>query len=371
MPWTIEEIERDWLGGEHVNLPPDAVVGAFAAAERVRGREWVLNTTSTPGGGRTWGFAPFLRVYAFGKAAQAVEGAPGIDELLRKLLEDDAAAYSELIAIYLLRSRRPQANVEIGPQVTVGKRERRPDFRIRLEPSPWTYVEVTQLNASRPSTRTQEVLSRIADQVISVPRPFILEIVFWREPAEGEEDEIVRLAYQCCQEPDGHRADLRDLASLMVKTGEAGLVVPSILPPDDGTRMSIARSVVGPDQPNRQIMARVPFADQRAEDILTAEARQLPKDESGLVMVDVTRQPTAFQSWTELVPRRFTPVQHTRVGGVLLFMFATTITPQGLAWLPYVKLIANPHARTLLPGWINDVIEDARAESRRLTGRSD
>ena len=70
MPWTLDEIESDWLGGERVQLPPEDVVRAFAVAEQARGREWVLSTTRLPGGGRQYGFAPFLRVYAFGKRIQ-------------------------------------------------------------------------------------------------------------------------------------------------------------------------------------------------------------------------------------------------------------------------------------------------------------
>jgi hypothetical protein len=61
----------------------------------------------------------------------------------------------------------------------------------------------------------------------------------------------------------------------------------------------------------------------------------------------------------------------TRVGGVLLFMTATTVTTLGLTWLPYLKLIPNPHAAMPPTGWITDVVEETRAESRRLTGRPD
>jgi hypothetical protein len=64
--------------------------------------------------------------------------------------------------------------------------------------------------------------------------------------------------------------------------------------------MSIAKSVVGPGQPNRQILVRAPFADLRAETVLTADAKQLPRQEPGLVMVDVAAQPTAFESWADL-----------------------------------------------------------------------
>ncbi len=233
-------------------------------------------------------------------------------------------------------------------------------------------MEVTQLNRSTVSERTQETLRRIATEVTSNLRPFVLEIVFWRDLAEGEEDDLVRQACNACQEANKGRRDVGDLASLLVKSDDPAVVNPTILPEDDGgTRMAIAKTIVGPGQPNRQIVIRVPFADQRAEAILSAEARQLPKNEPGLVMVDVARQPTAFESWADLVPRRFTPMQHTRVGGVLLFMTATTVTARGLTWLPYLKLIPNPHAAIPLEGWIIDVVEETRAESRRLTGRPD
>src|SRR5207247_3343575 len=110
-----------------------------------RGREWVLSTTS-------------LRVYAFGKRMQMIAGAPGAESLLGRLLQDDTAAESELTAVYLLRSRRPEAEVEIGPEVTVGERHRRPDFRIRNAAEGWTYVEVTKLRQSGASAQTQDVL---------------------------------------------------------------------------------------------------------------------------------------------------------------------------------------------------------------------
>ncbi len=232
----------------------------------------------------------------------------------------------------------------------------------------WTYVEVTQLNRSEASNRTLEILQRIADHVISVLKPFQLEVVFWREPMEGEEDDLARQACEVCQAADGNSHDVGDLASIIVKSGDPAVVIPSILP-DNGTRMALAQSIVVPGHPNRQIVVRLPFADQRGEDILTAEARQLPRGASGLIMVNAGGQPTVFESWTQLVPRRFTPAQHTRVGGVLLFMNAITGTAQGVKWLPFLKMIPNPHARVSLPTWISEVVEETCTETRRQTGR--
>jgi len=377
VPLKFDEIQYEWFGGEHLYWDPDDVERAFAIAEEIRGHEWVLGpnfdlgTAPLPGLGRRGGFSQFLRVYWFGKRMQAVAGVPGADSLLERLLADDAAAGSELTAVHLLRSQRPDTEVEVGPAVTVGQRQRRPDFRIRRTLDVWTYVEVTQLNRSVASTRMQQLLQHVADQVMSILQPFLLEIVFWRAPTQAEEDEVLVQARDACLASDGHRRDIGDVASVLVKSGDSAVIVPSILPQDDGTRMSLSKSIVGPAQPNRQIVVRVPFADERAEDILTAEAKQLPRNECGLVMVDVSAQPTAFDSWAELMLRRFTPQQHTRVAGVILFMFAIRSTDHGLAWLPHVKLISNPHAWMPLPAWITDTVAETRAECYRLTGRSD
>jgi hypothetical protein len=283
----------------------------------------------------------------------------------------DTAADAELTAIYLVRSRQLHSELEIGPAIVVGDRNRQPDFRIRCAEDAWTYVEVTQLHDSRASERVLRLLDSVSASVVSIPRAFILEIAFIREPTEDECGLLVQEARGACDAAAGERRDVADVAVLLVKEGNANAVVPSILADDPRPRMAISRSVVGPDDVNRQIVVRIPFADERAEDILAVEARQLPKHESGVVMVDATRQRTAFSSWPARIPERFTPKQHTRVAGVILFAFATTATSEGLAWLPSVALMSNPYAEKPLTGWIVESIEGFRADARRLTGRSD
>jgi hypothetical protein len=128
---------RSWLGqlirsatglvAKSLPFPLDDLAHAFTAAEEVRGRDWIVSTTSIPGAARKWGFGAH-RVYGFGKRIVAIAGARGADILIEKLLQDDRAAESELTAIYLLRCRRSQTQVEVGPEVTVGDRRRRPDF---------------------------------------------------------------------------------------------------------------------------------------------------------------------------------------------------------------------------------------------------
>jgi len=260
MTWTFEQIESEWFGGQYLQMSPGDVEGAFAAAERVRGRDWVpgsefdLGSLSLPGLGRRGGYSQFLRVYSFGKRLQSLSGAAGEESLIEHLVNNDPSAESELTAIHLLRSRRPESVVEIEPTVTVGDRQRRPDFRIRDNTTSWTYVEVNQLNQSAASASTQDTLRRIAEHISSILQPFLLEIVFWRDPTDGEKEELVRQACEACHTAAGDRRDVRDLASLLVKSGDPTVLCPSILPENDGTRMSLGLCIGGTGEPQRQIM---------------------------------------------------------------------------------------------------------------------
>jgi hypothetical protein len=378
MPWTLEEIELEWFGGLRLHWDAKDVELAFRVATRLRGMPWVLGAKVDPasfpvlaGIGGRGGYSEFLRVYWFGIRMASLLGAKGADDLIARVVAGDADASEEASAIHLLRSKQTETELEIEPEVRVGTEDRRPDFRIRKGDERWVFVEVTKLHTSTASTRVQELLARISDGVMSIERPFLIEIVLNREPDTEEERTILEGAIAACDVTSGNSVDISDVASILVKGGDPQVVVPSLIPDDNRPRMAISKAIVGPEGPNRQLIARVPFADERAEDILRREARQLPKNECGLLMANVNSQPSAFESWGKRVPERFQGGQHTRVAGVILFMHATTASERGLVWVPYVKLIANPSAAVPLPAWIPERVAVIRENTRRVTGRAD
>jgi hypothetical protein len=378
LPWILEEIEQEWFGGLHLNWDRNDVQVAFDVATRIRGLRWVLGEQHDtapfapfPGMGRRGGYSEFLRVYWFGIRMASIVGATGADGLIGRIIAGDPDASEEAAAIHLLRSRQPKTDLDIEPSVKVGERNKKPDFRIRKDQDRWVYVEVTKLHSSSASIRVQELLARIADGIMAVEREFLLEIILNREPNDHDEQAILTGALAACDASDGHQVKIADVASILVKSGDPRDVVPSLTPDDNRPRMAISKALVGPGRPNRQLLARVPFVDERAEEILRREAKQLPKNECGLLMANVNSQPSAFESWSQRVPERFKGGQHTRVAGVALFMHATSISEQGLIWVPYVKLIPNPYAAVPLPGWITEAVTATRENTRRLTGRPD
>jgi len=377
LTWTIKEIEEQWFAGAHLNWPAADVERAFDIAAQLRGQDWVLGAEvdrsllQFPGVGRRGGYSEFLRVYWFGIRMTSILGAKGSDELIRRVTEGDLDADEEATAIHLLRSWGSVTDLEIGPYVKVGNKTKKPDFRIRRGTEPWVYVEVTRLHRSAASARVQELLERISKRMMEVERSFVLELVLNREPSEDEEELLLGAATEACGVDAGHEMTVTDVASILIKTGDSEIVVPTPIPDDSRTRMSMARSIVGPGTANRQLIARVPFADERAEEILKREARQLPKDECGLVMVNVNLQPTAFESWSKRVPERFTPGQYTRVAGVILFMHATFLSELGLVWLPYLKLISNQNATSPIPSWVVEGVAKTRSQTKASSGRAD
>jgi hypothetical protein len=368
--WTLSEIEAHWFPDQGVVLPPDAAE-AISLADEVRGREWVMNTTNPSPGVRSFGVGSFLPVYVLGTRLALVRGATGFDGLVARLRNDDRAAHSELAAIDLLCPREPDARpeIEFEPAVAVGDHERHPDFRIKRPGDAWTYVEVTQLHRSDASSVASALIRRLSEALMELPGSFMLEAVLLCHPDADEETQIIEAASELCKATGEQRRLIEHVAWLIRKPdGNVAVVEPTVIDGDSEPRMAIAHASGGAGGPQRQVIVRVPFTDQRADRVLKEEAKQLPKNESGLVMVDVGGQPSAFDAWPALVTRRCTPNRNTRIAGVCLFMHAI----HGVnGWMPSAKLVTNPHASVPLAPWIVQVVEDIREESRQRVGRSD
>src|SRR5437899_8389217 len=159
MAWSLEDIERDWIGGKVSALaaPPDSVVVAFDRTERALGREWIEKSRIIAGN-TIRGLGPTLRIINMGRELAALENVTDPERLLSRIRNGDLSAEGELTAIYLLRSRNPEIAVELYPKVD----EREADSRVRAPgEQQWTYVEVTELSESQAHERAEEIMERL------------------------------------------------------------------------------------------------------------------------------------------------------------------------------------------------------------------
>ncbi len=361
MTWTHEAIELEWLRDGRIAVRPETIVEAFNRAEQVLGRDWI-ESSRTVSRVVSYGSLPTLRVVTMGQHLAALDGVVGADRIIDRLRRGDNSAEAELASVHLIRFRHPAVEAELYPRVSVGASEKEPDLRVRMDDEHWTYVEVAQPDFSEDYARAQAILERLAALVREMRRLFALEIFLRREPTDAEVELLMARVPFFCERQSASRDDLPDnLGMLLLSDSPPGQVILQDHPgEDDRPRVGMATIVSGANEPPRHIAIRMAFADERAEEFMTREAKQLPTDSPGVVMIETNRAPGGFKSWEPLVRRRLQPTQHTRVSTVCLFSSGLTATEGGEAWLPETKLIANPHARFQLPRWLTDALANAR-----------
>ena len=360
MSWTFAEIESDWRPGA-LAAPPPEIAAAFNRVDKIFGRAWIEESRISSGS-VVRGSAPTLHIVSMGQKLTAIEDLlDKAEKLIERIRRRDNSAHAELTAIYLLRSRRPTAEVDLDPPVG----DRISDFRIRRGgDEPWTYVEVTLPDVSDAQNRAMTVIERLTALLKPIKRPFALDVFLRREPTAAETDSLAERVPQFCNLDGVHRSELaNELGFLLLNASPPGQVVfHNHVGEENRPRIGMSKGIVGPGEPHRHIAVRMAFADERAETFLRREARQLPEDAPGLVMVQMSRVPGGFKTWEPLLLRRFQPTIHTRVGAVCLYSGALLTTSRGEAWLPETKMIANPHGKFPLPSWMSDALREAGAE---------
>jgi hypothetical protein len=362
MSWTIETIQQEWLLDGAIAIEGPEIVAAFDRCEQRLGLAWIEKSRGTLSGA-----IPTLSVVTMGQRLASLEGLSGTQQLVEKVRRNDRSASSELHALHLLRVG-DKAIVELFPTVKVGSRVRSPDLRIKRGESPWVYVEVTQADTSKVKKRAMELLRELACTITGIRRRVALEIFLRREPSAEEVAEIIKRVPLICETVAPQREYLPgDLGLLFLADSPPGQIIMHDHPNEDvRPRIGVTRGIVGGEEPSRHVSVRLAFSDNRAEEFLSQESKQLPEGGPGIVMIDVGNASGAFTAWEPLLLRRFQPTIHTRVSGVCLFAANDVLADKGIATLTQVKLLINPHAAARLPDWIVEALHDVGAGYREF-----
>ena len=364
MTWSVEAIEKDWIGGPMALLAFDAaeVVAAFCRVEDHLGRSW-LQQAHMSGGNIVFGPAPTIRVVAMGKSLAALDGVPGSNKLIKKIRSGDASAEAELVAIHILR-RSPDTEVELEPAVGT----RVADFRVRQKKGLWTYIEVTFPDWAETTKHATRVMDSVASLVQQIKSSFALEVVLHSEPNEEELAHILAAVTTLCSQEGQSRAELPDgLGFLLLNATTPGLVVMEDHGEELRPRLGVMKAIGGQEEPYRHIAVRMAYSGQRAATFLDSEAVQLPRDTPGLVMIAARRAPGSMKDWELLLKRQFPLQLHTQVSGICLFAGGMLATPKGVASLLQTKLLVNPTAKSALPDWLATAVVDAGTEYEQIS----
>lgn len=364
--YTWEEIQSDWLAGGTLTSSHQEMVTSFNRVADKFGREWI-EASRTNNGAVSRGAQPTLQIASLGLMLQVLDQASDPSDLIQNIRNRRDDVWAELCAAYLLCSDKPDISIEYEPEIIVGARNRKCDLGVRSVDEPWTYVEVTV--ASRNSAAQKAILrslERLASLITECAGDYALEVYLKREPEEAELTLIEAQIRETHLSAGQAEVELPSgLGTLYWNQHPPGVVALDNHGEPYRPGLAVVKAAII-DGEHRHIAVRWPYTDMRAEDMLTAEARQLPTGGPGLIMIQVSGAVGAMRAWRAIIANRFQPSMHTRVSAVCLFRSSIRSSEAGDYWLPECQIILNPHARVPLAAWIVNQLERFPARDNNI-----
>ena len=123
----------------------------------------------------------------------------------------------------------------------------------------------------------QAIMGRLANFVHHPQKSFSLEIFLRREPSAEEIDALTIFVREFCLLEGKRTHDMYGLAILSLNASAPNVIVPLEHPSEPKVpRLGRGAFVSGPGEPHpRHISVRMAYADDRAKDVLSSEAKQL------------------------------------------------------------------------------------------------
>ncbi len=223
--------------------------------------------------------------------------------------------------------------VEIFPEVS----DRIPDCRFRPQSDDgWVYLEVSQRGLSKVRQRAYEVLRRTSEAAASAVAGMHGKVAILRIPTDDEVETIV--TWLASGPRSGEK--LEDLAEFYLDALDRA-VGPDDVIQERVPKPRLLTTHVALPGARRRGTACLTVSDEGAEELLKAEAAQLPLDQPGVTVLDVSGVIGGHQEWVPLIQRRLQPTINTRISAVVLL--STTLAEEGLTIEGQVLI--NPHSK--------------------------
>jgi hypothetical protein len=351
--FSWEEIRDMWLKGGQIAHSQEEIVREFNRVERILGRGWMEGKLTPAPGVAAHGALPTLEVVRTGQLLASVEDLQNADTLIRKLRSGRDTTWAELKGAYLLKSANGSVSLEHEPIVTVGNKQRKPDFRVRTGDEPWTYVEITRPDTSEDKKRVDALAQVLFGVLDAVPGEYAIEVFLRRQPSEPEVGILRQEVEDICRLQGLQIVELQsDLGTLYLNQVQPGELILDDHGEPYTPRSGAAQAISEGGRTLRHVAVRVAFSDSRADEFLRKEAKQLPTDAPGLIMVDMSQASGGMRTWRPLLERRLQPNLHTRVSGICLFQLAFFPSDAGETWRIETKVLVNRYATMELPAWL-------------------
>jgi hypothetical protein len=131
------------------------------------------------------------------------------------------------------------------------------------------YVEVTRTDISEAHDRVTAVLNTLSAVIESITKPFDLEVFLRREPTDDEVNTSLTRISSFCAAADSGREELPDGLGMLLLSGvPSGPIVPNDPGEEKRPRLGQARVKLDQGVLTRRVVVRLPYSDERAENLL-------------------------------------------------------------------------------------------------------
>ena len=224
-----------------------------------------------------------------------------------------------------------------------------PDCRFRPRPDDeWVYLEVSQRGLSQVRQHAQGVLRRISEAGANAVAGMHGKVAILRMPTHNEVDRIV--AWLKSGPRSGER--LEDLAEFYLAELRSPIGPDDVINQRTGRPRLLAAHIASGNA--KRGTASLGISDAGAQELLEAKAAQLPFNQPGVVVLDVSSVIGGHEEWVPLIQRRLQPRINTRISAVVLLN--TTLAAQG-GFITEGQILINPHSKSPITNEAGELLE--------------
>jgi len=372
MPYRWEEILQDWLMGAVVDYDPSEIVDAFNLVEKTMGSNWIDLAF-----GQSRGSMVAIPIIELGLTLREVERIPNASRLITEIRENyprtiyqgnaerksssrmlvqlvpsdslHELAHAIQVSRIAAHYKRHSFEVELEPELVLKSKRRHPDLRVKSN-GKWVYVEVVCPGFSKEAQNINKILYRISKVKDEIPLDRVVEIYLYKDPSETEVNQIIETCkFMAQKDSQPQELNIEGIAQIFTN-------------PWNQERLPTFRSAIEEKRPilgivgfemkndqgvihGKKCNATMPFTDERAQRILNEKTKQLSRNDSGMVVIDVSSVPGGLKRWPELIARRLQPNLNRRISGVLITESSIT----GASMKTEKKLVKHPNPIHSLP----------------------
>jgi len=257
----------------------------------------------------------------------------GFPTVLKRLRQGEGSASAELHFAASLHQ------LGIVPELEPALAGKRPDLRFPFA-GQTIFAEVISPDRSDAIVEAEQRISRLADMLTASCPGKNVELLLSSAHAV---ESLTDIASAVAAAPVTNAIqDIAGVGRLLKKASpQSAVVSPSIPHVIGGPHIGVSRAVHDPGGITVSAV-RLPIDDQRAQRILSDELRHFQRDETNLLMMDVTQVLSGMRGWKKLLLRCFQPTRNLRIGAVVLFE-GGIVAPQSDLWERW-QVLRNPHA---------------------------